>query len=329
MLLYSGVTKITEALSKMRELVLSWNLKDAVKFAETESGLKALAALLNDSNQRVRLRALSVLSEILRRGKFNRNELLELFFEPLLQLINCGDEKTCLRALPVLRELVKDTHLQLAEFEKLMTTLFSLAEECGGVAWNEVVELLKATPILVMPESLGSLARDYLKSNNPRAAVLGAYLMVQSGDPLDDISPEFSSVIHSAFQCSDLSTVELAFMGIGELLRAPPMYPLDTILLSIVPALRRISEESEDVTIRHRAREMLNALLDELRMYYQKNPWELERSVRHLVKENRKEDAILIASLLGDTSILFMAENTGPFSKSGSQKFKAVGEREV
>ncbi|WP_457751908.1 hypothetical protein [Thermococcus sp.] len=323
------MTKITEALSKMRELVLSWNLKDAVKFAETEAGLKALATLLNDSNQRVRLRALSVLSEILRRRKFDRNELMELFFEPLMRLINSGNEKTCLRALPLLRELVRGAHLHRDQFEKLLATVFSIAEECGGVAWNEVVELLKATPILVMPESLALLARDHLKSNNPRTAVLGAYLMVQSGDPLDDIGPEFSSVIHSAFQCFDPSTVELAFMGIEELLRAPLMHPLDTILLSIVPALRRISEESEDVMIRHRAREMLNALLDELRMYYQKNPWELERSVRRLVKENRKEDAILIASLLGDTSILFMAENTGPFSKSGSQKFKAMGEREV
>jgi len=311
------VSKITEALSRMRELVLSWNLRDAVEFAESEEGLKALSALLSDSNHRIRLRALSVLSEVLRRGKFSKNELLGLFFDPLIRLIRAGDEKTCLRALPVLRELIRDTHLQLAEFEKLMTTVFSIAEECDGVAWNEVVELLKATPILVMPESLGSLVRNHLKSQNPRSAVLGAYLMAQSGDLLEELTPEFSSVIHKAFQCSDPGTVELAFMGIGELLRAPPMYPLDTVLLSIVPALRRISEESEDVTIRHRAREMLNALLDELRTYYQKNPWELERSVKRLVKENRKEDAILIASLLGDTSILFMAENSTPTPQAG------------
>ena len=327
--MYSGVTKIKEALSKMRELVLSWNLKEAVDFAKTEEGLKALSELLTDRNPRVRLRALSVLSGVLEEIDSGKGRLVELFFDPLIHLLNSGDERACVRALPVLKRLIEGSHLQLSEFGRLVSALFSIAEECDGMAWNEAVEILKVTPIAVMPEGIGPVVRDYILSGNVRTATLGAYILVQEGDSLEGISEEVLAVLGRALRCGDPTTVELALMTVRELLRVPPTYPVDTVLLGLVPYLRSLSEEGENVKIRQEAKTVLNTLLDTLRDYYQKNPWELERSLRHLVRGERKEDAILIASLMGDPSILLAVEGGTNFSGGSGKELGTMGGREL
>lgn len=313
----------------MRELVLSWNLKDAVEFAKTEEGLKALSALLADRNPRVRLRALSVLSSVIDEWESGRGRLIGLFFEPLINLLTPENEKTCLRALSVLRRLLEGVHIQLREFETLVSSMFSLTEECDRMAWNEVVELLKVTSVVVVASTPASIARDRLQSENLRTAILASYLLVREGDPLEGISEEFLYILKRAIRSGDLTTVELALMTIKELLRTPLAYPVDTVLLGLVPSLRRLAEEGENVSVRQEAKNVLGALMDALRNYYQKNPWDLEKSVKHLVRGNRREDAILIASLMGDISILLAVESSSNFAEGGIGEFGTMGGREL
>ncbi len=313
----------------MRELALSWNLNEAVEFAKTEEGLRALSVLLRDQNQRVRLRALSILNSVMDEIKSGKTRLMELFFEPLVYLTNSEDEKTRIRTLPVLRRLLRETHIQVREFEMLISALFSLAEECDGMAWNEVVELLNVTPVSVMPPRIASVARARLQSGNLRTATLGAYVLVQEGDSLEGISEEFLDAIRRALKHGDSTTMELALMTVKELLRVPPTYPVDTVLLGLVPYLRGLAEEGENINLRNEAKNILSTLLDTLRNYYRTNPWELERSVKHLVRKERKEDAILIASLMGDPSILLAVEGDSNFTAGSNTEFGMMGGRDL
>ncbi|MCD6372022.1 MAG: hypothetical protein J7L37_00485 [Thermococcus sp.] len=322
------MNKINEALSKMRELALSWDLKEAVEFAKTEEGLKALSELLRDRNPRVRFRALSVLSRVVDEATSERKRLLELFFDPLMLLLESGDEKVCVRVLPILKRLLERAHLGRSEFERLIQSLFSLAEKGDGIIWNEVVEVLKATPITVMPSGAGSVARNYLNSENLRTAVAGAYIIVREGDTLQGISADFLDVLGRALKSNDPITVELVLMTINGILRTPPVYPFDVLLLGLVPHLRWLSVQGSDITIRYGAKKALGTVLNKLREYYQKNLWDAERGIKYLAEGGIKDDTLLIASLVGDPSILLSGEE-GPNFGDVLGENEGMGGREL
>jgi len=324
----TGVTKITGALYRMRELVLSWDLNDAVEFAKTEEGLRALARLLGDRNPRVRLRSLSVLSRILRDSNSGKARLLELFFGPLVELLESNDERVFVRTLPVLRLLLKGSHISLAQFERLMHPLFSIAARCNGMAWNEAVELLKGISVAVMPHEVGSLARRHLNSNNPRVLAMSAYVIAKEGDPLDSVSEEYLRALKMALKEGDPTTVELAMATVRELLKVPPVYPVDTVLLGIVQCLRTLSKRGSDVAIRHEARVLLGIVVSTLKEHYRKNPWELEKALTHITRSGRKDDAVLMASLLGDPSVL-VAVDEAPLFADSVVDIESLGSRGV
>uniref|UniRef100_UPI000354F937 Putative uncharacterized protein n=1 Tax=Thermococcus onnurineus (strain NA1) TaxID=523850 RepID=UPI000354F937 len=146
--------------TELRELVLSWQILDAVSLAlEDKRALFLILELAGEDDETTRLRAFVALGEILKRADSDlRMMVLERHLDVFINALSQENEKVTIKALRALGYLVKDVPMGSKTFLKAAKTLVSLLESPDDMMRIETIDVLSK----LQPLEDSKLVRTYI-----------------------------------------------------------------------------------------------------------------------------------------------------------------------
>ncbi|NJE42826.1 HEAT repeat domain-containing protein [Thermococcus sp. GR6] len=146
--------------TELRELVLSWQILDAVSLAlEDKRALFLILELAGEDDETTRLRAFVALGEILKRADNDlRMMVLERHLDVFINALSQENEKVTIKALRALGYLVKGVPMGSKTFLKAAKTLVSLLESPDDMMRIETIDVLSK----LQPLEDSKLVRTYI-----------------------------------------------------------------------------------------------------------------------------------------------------------------------
>ncbi|WP_157895744.1 hypothetical protein [Thermococcus celer] len=245
---------------ELRELVLSWRIKDAVMLGLGDGRvLRMMIDLTKEEDANTRIRGLLALYEVLKRG----DEGIKLFvlkngFNYLLSLLKSDDPRIVAKALKALSALTEGFPLSEGEFLSLLDSLVVVVKELKEITPLEVWELV--TKLTVDDPSPGIRSRiDWLLSQeDPRLRGMGLRLMLNVFIPEGDARDfeVFLGGILELLRSDDDIVVDFALDTLSEALQRG--IPADTvsILPGVLSEIKELIRKSDDFFLKLKAREV-------------------------------------------------------------------------
>ncbi|NJD99004.1 hypothetical protein E3E26_04280 [Thermococcus sp. LS1] len=166
--------------TELRELVLSWQILDAVSLAlEDKRALFLILELAGEDDETTRLRAFVALGEILKRADSDlRMMVLEGHLDVFTDALSLKNEKVTIKALRALGYLVEGIPLESKAFLKAAKALVSLLGSSDDVMKIEAIDVLSKLRPLEDSKLVRAYINELVASPNPYTKVTGFYLFL-------------------------------------------------------------------------------------------------------------------------------------------------------
>ncbi|NJD99003.1 hypothetical protein E3E26_04275 [Thermococcus sp. LS1] len=310
------------SVDKIRELILSWQMRDAVKLSrDSEEVLLALIELISEEDRITKIRALSALGEVLKGAdKKTKSLILGNGFDAIVGTLREGDERLKVRALRVLKRLLEGNPLTKNQLAKLVDALASLVSDNDGLAWLEAVELTGNISTTYSIDGVLSRIDPLLTSPNLREKALGIRLLLALGGPSEENWGSIVSGIAELLRSKDPLLVEVGLDSAADMLNLPIALPMERIIENILPALKEFTKSADTLVLRAKAREVIGLLEGALYNYYRSRPIEARNAVRKFLSAGFVDEAMMLSLVVGDSSLLLgTSSGMGSFSVPGQR----------
>jgi hypothetical protein len=285
-------------MDQIKELVLSWQMKEAARVVRSdENALDVVIEMLDEDDETLQLRALAVLEDILSNpGDPIRKKVLSRGFDRLLSLLLAADDRVVMRTLLVFKKLVGSVPILESQFSRLLDALYVLASK-GKTTWIGILDLVSSFPQGYYSSLDGHIGR-FLRSDNIWVSSIGLKIAVTMDYVSEDMLPYIGRVFSGIFEVNDVLLLEVAFDSMIRLLTAPSPAVIEMLLRSSYFRLSLLSTSHEDILIRSRAREVLKLVRSAVLNYYGRRPDDAVELARRLKEEGFTEEAALIEHML-------------------------------
>ncbi|WP_238516409.1 hypothetical protein [Thermococcus onnurineus] len=310
------------SVDKIRELILSWQMRDVVKLSQDSEGvLLTLIELLSEEDSITKIRALSALEEILKGAdKKTKSLILRNGFDAIVGTLREEDERLKVRALRVLKRLLEGNPLTKNQLSKLVDALVSLGSDNDGLSWLEAVELTEKISTAYPIDGVLSRINSLLTSFNLREKALGIRLLLALGGFSEENWDPIVSGISELLRSEDPLLVEVGLDAAANMLKLPIVLPMERILGNILPALKKLTKGADTLVLRAKARKVMSLLEGALYNYYRSRPIEARNAVRKFLSEGFVEEAMILSLVVGDSSLLLgTSSGVGSFSVPGQR----------
>ncbi|NJE85611.1 hypothetical protein E3E23_07220 [Thermococcus sp. CX2] len=291
---------------KIRELILSWQMMDAVELSRgSEEALLALIDLAREEDRTTKMRALAALGEVLKgTDRKTKSLILKNGFDAIVEALNEGDERLNMRALGVLKRLVGETPLGKKQLVDLVDALASLVSRGEGLAWLEAVELAAKISVPSPPDGVLSRMASLLNSPNLHGKALALRLLLNMGQPSSENWGLILRGTAELLRSGNPLLVEAALDALADILKLPSTAPMEGVLREILPVLKELTKTADNLVLRARAREVLGLLEGALYSYYRSRPGEARNVVKKFLNAGLIDEAMILALVVGDSSLL-------------------------
>jgi len=293
----------------LRELLLSWDVKRAIELALGDSkALKALFSLLGEGDERLRIRTLGALREVLRNlPPYRRKVIVKDFLDDLINVAKRGSEVVTLNVVRVLMTLVHGFPLSREAFLKLVNLMKELSD--------------KSEPIFIELFSLASVLRVYslnmeildellsmVTSRNLRRSLLGLRLLLTVAEGtrfslIKRVLEEVPHIIDESMRKKEATVVDLAFDMLSEVSRIPLREDYVEEFIHALTVVKNIALGKES-DLKWRAKQVLGEMEEAVYRYYRGNPEAAKDRIQKLLINERFYEAIDLALAVGDTYVL-------------------------
>ncbi|WP_148882687.1 hypothetical protein [Thermococcus aciditolerans] len=303
-------------MDQIKELVLSWQMKEVSRLVKSdESVLDVVIDLLGEEDDVLRLRALSVLDDLLgdSSGSFHRKVLVR-GFDQLTDLLLARDDRIVMRTLLVLRKLIENTSLTESQLTRLLNAVYDLAPR-GKTTWIGILDLISSLSPGYYSSIDGHVAR-FLSSDDICVSSIGLKLAASTGYALDGNLKHVGRVFSEILDLNDVLLLEVAFDSMVQMLTTPSQEIIEVLLRSSYFRLSVLATSHEDILVRSRVREILKLMRSAIMNYYGKRPDDAIELAKRLREEGFTEEAILLEQILpayywNASTVSLLEERTG------------------
>ncbi len=309
----------------IKEMISSWEIMHVVKLAlENSNVLLILLNLLRDENKVTKIRSLLAINEILKRAdEKTKFVIMKHGLEEIINTLQNRDEDVSLKAAQALTQLIKTFPLREKELSKILDAIVPLIKKSHHeLTLLEIAELIENVKILHPSPNLRSRIVGFIYSKNPRVKAMGLRLLfnlfVYAGDTksLKFLLSEISDLILS----DDIPLVEFCLNTIQDALKLPINEEIIGEMSIVLTKVKNLSMQSEDFTIRIKARETLEIIENAIYNYYRSNPEAAKKKISKLLLDGLVYEAIDLAIAIKDKYIIeWLHESLSTSSKIGTE----------
>ncbi|SEW15607.1 hypothetical protein [Thermococcus thioreducens] len=309
---------------ELRELVLSWQIKEAVRLAMEDSDvLLMLLDLVREDDVNTKVRALLALYEVLK-GEDGETKLLVINegFDAIISALKSKEPRLVTKSLKVLSALVEGFPLRKEEFLKLVDILVELVKDPGmEFASIEMAELVTKLTVAQPSPAVRSKVAWLISSDNPRLKGMGLRLLLNifvfTGDP-----KSFKTLLEGASELllsDDDILVDFVLDVLAEALQRGVPEDAMKVLPRVLSRVKRIVARSDDFFIRSKAKRLARMGEEALYNYYRSRPEEAKNTLHRLVLNGEYSTAMDLAISLGDEFLIKWLSKT--LEKEGVEEF--------
>lgn len=278
---------------------------------EDAKALEELTKLVNSSEYSVKVRALQVLSEIIPKlPAEKRRSILDILLSSLLENLFDENRRVQELSLRVLSALITEVSLfpeEALEILKAVSIPRLLEDDFVFLGFVEIFKRLKF--IKYHPSVLTTL-NEMTLSKDERIRVLGVWGLwrllnsVVMGVQAAEILEKIISKIPSLMESLDETVVEVTLQLVKEIVAK--YRDSGNIIRRVIPWIKEMKElkKSGSWLIRSELENAIQYLSEVVRDYYSKRINEALKLLEELVEQEKYEDALFIAGLIGNDDIL-------------------------
>ncbi|GAB6102870.1 hypothetical protein JCM16138_20930 [Thermococcus atlanticus] len=294
---------------EIREMILSWEIMDAVKMALEDRGIVlTLLELLKEKDEMTKTRALLALSEVLKRAdEGTKFFIVKHGLDVIIDALKSKNENISMKAAQVLIQLVKEFPLKERDLMKILDAVVPLIRKSGHeLVLLEIAALIENIQVSHPSPHLRSRIARFISCRNPRIKAMGLRLLLNLGMYGGDakamklLLAEISDLLSS----DDVPLVEFSLNIIQDSLRLPVTGDIIEELSAVLVRVKNLVLRSRDFTIRMKARETLEAVERAIYEYYRSRPEEAKKKIHKLLLNGFIYEAIDLAIAVGDRYVL-------------------------
>ena len=288
---------------KIKDFVLSWQMKDAVQRAMDDDGaLGELLQLLKEDDKSLQLRVLSALEEVLRDSdRAMKFRILREGFPLFLGLLG-RDESLTGRAMGVLGRLIEGIPLPRKKLCELLEVMSDLLLRGDSLIWLDAIDVIsKLRPPL--PEDAVRYLIPLLDSGDPGSRSVGIRLSLLLENPTTVGWLKILDVLSELLKSSDPLIVSTALDSVMSILASPYELPMEHMLRMLYSPLKEIPSSDHDAFIKARAREAVTLFYSAVGNYYRSHPDDGRELAARLMKEGLVEEAMFVALAAGQVAV--------------------------
>ncbi len=251
--------------SEIREMILSWEIMNAVRIALEDSRVVlVLLELLREKDETVKTRALLAVNEILKRADEKIKILImKNGLDAIIEILHSGNENLSVKAAQVLTRLVDRLPLREEEAIKILDAVVPLIRKSRHeLTLLEIAEFIKNLRILHPSPYLRSRITAFVSCRNPRIKAMGLRLLLNlfiyavDTKALKLLLTEVPDLLSG----DDVPLIEFSLDIIQDSLRLPVTDDTIEELPTLLVRVKNLVLKSRDFTIRMKARETLEAI---------------------------------------------------------------------
>lgn len=311
---------------EIREMVLSWQINDAVKLALNDSDvLLMIIDLLGDGDRNTRIRAVMALYEVLKRCD-TRTKFLVLRngLEGILLALNSRDHKLRVKALKALSSLVDGIRLPEKDFLAILDAIVELAESPGFELVSFEVSDVVAKLTVSSPTQEVRLRIDSLLSReDPWLRAIGLRLFLNvfvSANDTTGMVPVLRGIV-TLLPTEDEALLDFILTTLqGAVEKGVPPESLN-VIPNLLSKLREIYTGDRGFFIRSKARNVSMELSSLLSDYYRSRPEEVVKLLDELLRRGEREVAMEVAASLRDEFLIRRLSKTIGEEAAASSSF--------
>ncbi|WP_297491542.1 hypothetical protein [Thermococcus sp.] len=293
----------------LRELLLSWDVKRAIELAlEDPKALRALFSLLGENDERLRIRTLGALREILRNLPPSRKKaIVKEFLDDLISVAKEGSEVVALNTLRVLMTLVYGFPLSQGAFLKLINLMKEFSDKSGPI-FIELFSLASVLRVYILSRDVLDELTSMITSRDLRRSLLGLRLLLTAAEGtrfslIKRVLEEVPHVIEEAMGKKDAVVADLAFDLLSEISRMPLREDYVEEFIHALTVVKNIALGKES-DLKWRAKQVLGEMEEAVYRYYRDNPEAAKERIQRLLINERFYEAIDLALAVGDAYVL-------------------------
>ena len=298
----------TPAGEDVRELLSSHIAATAELVVRRPELLPAVVELFGDKNPDMRVRALLVVQDVLRRADDAfKLEIFKRAFNPLLGVLASKEPRVVVKGLKILSALIEDIPLNRGEFTSLVDVLVDLIEE-GDVEFSrlEIFDLITKMTAAHPSGLIRSKIMWLLSHDDELLRAMGLRLLlnvfVSTGDPKTlvllfeeslDMLPE-----------DDLTFVDFTLGILEKALGWKSPEEAIPVLPRVLSKLESLSENTDDFLVKIRVKRLSERIEEVLVRYYASRPDEAKKFLTKLALDGEHDIAMNLALAMGDEFLL-------------------------
>ncbi|NJE85612.1 hypothetical protein E3E23_07225 [Thermococcus sp. CX2] len=248
--------------AELREIVLSWQILEAVRLASEDEGLLFLILeLARERDDTTRLRAFMALNEIFKRtGGDVKSKVLKNHLDVFIGALTDENERIVMKALRALRHLVEGIPLEEKEFLEITEVLTNLVENSNhhDIVTLEAIDVLSKVRPLRMSESVNTKINKLIGSDDPYLKTIGLCLLVNSFIPSDDVDALrlLLTEAYTLLLSGDDFLLELILDVLGDVMKYPLPADVKDEVVRISKVVGELIHQKEDPLVRIKAKEV-------------------------------------------------------------------------
>ena len=290
-------------MDQIRDLLMSWQAMDVINLAKNDrKTLISLINLLNDGDNSLCLRVLRAIEGVLSDPK-TKTFILKNGFEPIIGCLASGDSRIVYRSTRVLSQLLKNLSLDTERFLRLVSVMAEAAD-CGDpVTCLSLIELGKQLEVHNLEDGKLDVIRSIARSGPLGRRLMGLRVLLNLGK-LDGLWRILRESIEDMVSTGNALFADLALDFLDDALRLPPTPEMMEELVHLIPPLRKIETEGENVILRSKARELRSKLGGLISSYYRSRGDEALRLIKKLLDHGHEREALSLVLAIGDPELM-------------------------
>ncbi|WP_297091386.1 hypothetical protein [Thermococcus sp.] len=301
--------RVIPSKDELREMVLSWQIKEAVRLALEDSDvLLMLLDLVREDDVNTKVRALLALYEVLKKGnEETRLLVINNGFDAVISSLKSKEPRLVTKSLKVLSALAEGFPLRKEEFLELVDILVELVKDPEmEFASLEMAELVTKLTVAHPSPAVRSKVTWLLSQDNPRLRGMGLRLLLNifvfTGD-----TKSFETLLEEASELllsDDDILVDFVLDVLSEALQGDVPDDAIKVLPRVLSRVKRVAARSDDFFMRSKAKKVTRRVEEALYNYYRSRPDEAKNVLHRLVLNGEYAMARDLAISIGDEFLL-------------------------
>jgi len=285
---------------EITDLLETWDVGNvAGSGPEDEGVLDRIFEVMESVDGALKIKALKVLIEIARQsGRRIRKRILEMGLSEIIEAIRSDDDRISGEALKLLEILLKDNTLTDRKLTLVFEAMLEKSSSGNPFVWEGIMGVVEnVKPPYIFTKSTEFLL-DVLRGGSAEGVAVASLILVKWGCLSRE---EWRLLVEKIADLVDSGTERLIDIGLKSaaiLVELPPVFPMDSVVKRLLPALRRLVFSNRDRILRAKALDALDGLREMVIRYYRLHPCEAQKTAEELLDLGLVDEAYLITSTL-------------------------------